>query len=116
MIGNVDFHIKYDRIWMYRVEETKEYIDWFNKQAIKEQAQIQARIARIRTDGHFGIAKKLAESLAELKWGNGRRIYFTLTKDKNGNIIILLIGGNKNSQDKDIRKAKSILKKISEDN
>jgi len=90
----------------------------FNKQTIKEQAQIQARIARIRTDGHFGIAKKLAESLAELKWGNGRRIYFTLTKDndEDGNIIILLIGGNKNTQDKDIRKAKSILKKISEDN
>ena len=87
-------------------------------QTIKEQAQIQARIARIRTDGHFGIAKKLAESLAELKWGNGRRIYFTLTKDndEDGNIIILLIGGNKNTQDKDIRKAKSILKKISEDN
>lgn len=59
--------------------------------------------------------KKLAGSLAELKWGNGRRIYFTLTKDELGNIIILLIGGNKNSQDKDIRKAKSILKKISED-
>jgi hypothetical protein len=32
---------------MYIVEETKEYITWFNKQTIKEQAQIQARIARI---------------------------------------------------------------------
>ncbi len=101
---------------MYRVEEIKDYIDWFNKQTPKERAQIQARIARIRTDGHFGDVRKLADSLAELKWGNGRRIYFTLTKDENGKIIILLIGGNKNSQDKDIRKARSILKKISEDN
>lgn len=116
MIGKLDFHINYDRVFVFRVEETMEYIDWFNKQTIKEQAQIQARIARIRTDGHFGIAKKLAESLAELKWGNGRRIYFTLTKDEGGSIIILLIGGNKNSQDRDIRKAKSILKKIKEDN
>jgi putative addiction module killer protein len=51
-----------------------------------------------------------------LKWGNGRRIYFTLVKDENDNIIILLLGGNKNSQDKDIQRAKSILKKISEEN
>lgn len=99
---------------MYKVLETKEYIDWFNKQTTKEKGQIQARIARIRTEGHFGIAKKLAESLAELKWGNGRRIYFSLTQDDDGNIIILLLGGNKNSQDKDIRKAKSILRKLTE--
>ncbi|MBI2519292.1 MAG: hypothetical protein HYV97_02695 [Bdellovibrio sp.] len=65
---------------MYKVEGTTEYINWFNKQTAKEQAQIQARIARIRIDGHFGVAKKLAKSLAELKWGNGRRIYFTLRK------------------------------------
>lgn len=101
---------------MYRVVETKEYVDWFTKQTFKEKAQIQARISRIRTDGHFGIAKKLAESLAELKWGNGRRIYFTITTDEEGSIIILLIGGNKNSQDKDIRRAKSILKSMCEDN
>lgn len=101
---------------MYRVEETEEYVGWFKVQTIKEQAQIHARIARIRTEGYFGEAKKLAASLAELKWGNGRRIYFTLTKDADGNIIILLLGGNKNSQEKDIRKAKSILKKLSEKN
>lgn len=101
---------------MYRVEETAEYIKWFEKQTLKEQAQIQARIARIRTDGHFGTAKKLAENLAELKWRNGRRIYFTTTLDEEGNTIILLIGGNKNSQTKDIKKAKSIIKNLSEEN
>ena len=103
---------------MYRVKETKEYQDWFSKQTAKEQAQIQARIARVIIDGHFGVAKKLAESLAELKWGNGRRIYFTLVKDEDEgeNMILLLIGGNKNSQEKDIRKAKSILRNLSEVN
>ena len=55
-------------LYMYRVEETQEYIDWFNKQTIKEQGRIQARIARIRIDGYFGTAKKLDKSLAELKW------------------------------------------------
>jgi putative addiction module killer protein len=100
---------------MYRVEETQEYIDWFDKQTIKEQGQVQARIARIRTDGHFGIAKKLDKSLAELKWRSGKRVYFTTTLDDDGNIIILLLGGNKNTQSKDIKKAKSIIKDLSED-
>lgn len=100
---------------MFKVKETKEYIDWFNKQSIKEQGQIQARIAKVRTGGHFGNAKKLDQSLAELKWKNGRRVYFTLALDGGGNIIILLLGGNKNSQSKDIKKAKAIIKKISED-
>lgn len=103
---------------MYRVKETKEYQDWVKKQTTKEQAQIQARIARVRIDGHFGMAKKLAESLAELKWGNGRRVYFTLAKDEDQgeSMILLLIGGNKNSQERDIRKAKSILRNLSEVN
>ena len=100
---------------MYRIEETKEYIDWFNKQNIKEQAQIQARIVKIRIDGHFGTAKKLDRSLAELKWKSGRRIYFTTTIDDDGNIIILLLGGNKNSQGKDIKKAKTIIKNLNKE-
>ena len=40
------------------------------------------------------------------KWGIGRRVYYALIPEKN---IILLLGGNKNGQDKDIAKAKKIL-------
>lgn len=98
---------------MYRVVEIKEYIDWFKKQNLKEQAQIQARIARIINDGHFGTVRKLGKSLAELKWKSGRRIYFTITRDEEGNLIILLLGGNKNTQQKDIKKAKALIKKLS---
>lgn len=100
---------------MYTVVETEEYVDWYDEQTPKEQAQIQARIAKIRTHGHFGTAKKLDDSLAELKWRNGRRVYFTRTHDEEGNVIILLLGGNKNSQDKDIKKAKKILRNLAED-
>lgn len=99
---------------MFNVIETSQYIDWFNKQSAKEQGQIQSRIAKIRLEGHFGNAKKLNDSLAELKWKNGRRIYFAITVDEDGNTIILLLGGSKNSQSKDINKAKKILKNISE--
>jgi len=44
-----------------------------------------------------------------VNFANGYRIYF---KEKNGRIIILLIGGDKSSQKKDIEKAKEIWKKL----
>lgn len=100
---------------MYIVLRTEEFEKWFAKQSKKEQGQINSRIARIRENGHLGAAKKLDDSLAELKWKNGRRIYFTISYDEDGNLIILLLGGNKNTQQKDIKKAKSIIKKLSED-
>ncbi|NGX61581.1 MAG: hypothetical protein K940chlam9_01068 [Chlamydiae bacterium] len=56
-------------------------------------------------------APKVQTSIAEvweLRWKNGRRIYFSFIPEKK---ILLLLGGNKNGQDKDIRKAKSLLKK-----
>ncbi len=98
---------------MFKVLETKEYIKWFQALNKKEQTQIQARIALIQNDGHFGVVKKINSSLAELKWKNGRRVYFTLATDKNGELLILLLGGNKNTQAKDILKACRIIKKLS---
>lgn len=97
---------------MYNVLETKEYKNWFKEQTLKSQAQIQARIVRIRTEGHFGIVRKLDRDLAELKWKSGRRIYFSVSRDESGKIIILLLGGSKNTQAKDIKKARSIIQKL----
>ncbi len=53
--------------------------------------------------------------MAELKWKNGRRIYFSVTLEDDGQILILLLGGNKNGQNRDIRKAKLILQKLTGD-
>jgi len=44
----------------------------------------------------------------ELKWKNGRRVYYADIPEKK---ILLLLGGNKNGQDKDIRQAKKIFNK-----
>ena len=69
------------------------------------------RLQKIENEGHFGECKSVGNGISELKinYANGYRIYF---KEKDGKIIILLIGGNKSTQPKDIEKAKEIWDKL----
>lgn len=88
------------------IETTEMYNEWFKEQTLKFQAQIVKRLFNIETQGHFGHVKQLDKNLAEIKFNNGARIYFTRL-EKNGKTILLILGGNKNGQDKDIKKAKA---------
>lgn len=93
-----------------RLKLTYEYIQWYESQRPKEKAQIAKRLANIEEHDHFGIFKDLGDFLSELKWINGRRIYYSIIEDKDGDLTLLILGGNKNGQDSDIKKAKKILK------
>ncbi len=66
------------------------------------------RLARIREDGHFGTKKDFDSGVSELKWISGRRVYYAIIPVRN---VIVLIGGNKNGQNKDIKQAEKILRK-----
>ncbi|ELS03332.1 putative addiction module killer protein [Xenococcus sp. PCC 7305] len=70
----------------------------------KARAKIRARINRIRL-GNLGDCKTVGEGVSELRinFGSGFRVYFA---QQGNTIIILLHGGDKSSQDKDIKKAK----------
>lgn len=92
----------------YRLEKTKLCHRWYEALTVKIQAQVESRLLKITTDEHFGHVRQLDKSLAEIKFNNGNRIYFTVKRDGE-KTIILLLGGNKNGQDKDIKKAKSLL-------
>ena len=94
---------------MCQILTTTEFSEWFKKQTVKTQVQIDTRLERIKDFGHFGEAKHLGQKLAELKWKNGLRIYFSIERDESYNVILILIGGNKNSQKKDIKHARKIL-------
>ena len=89
----------------------KEYSDWYETQTAKVRAQIDSRLEKIRDFGHYGHMKKLSSVLFEIKFNNGNRIYYT-EKIINGKAVILILGGNKNGQDKDIKKAQKIAEKI----
>lgn len=89
----------------------KEYSDWYENQTAKVRAQIDSRLQKIRDFGHYGHMKKISSILFEIKFNNGNRIYYT-EKMINGKAVVLILGGNKNGQDKDIKKAQKIAEKI----
>ena len=88
--------------------KTPEYQLWFKKQTFKEQIQISERLSKIETDSYFGDHKGVSDVIWELKWKNGRRVYYAYIAKLD---ILILLGGNKNGQDKDIKRSKSIFKK-----
>lgn len=89
---------------MKALEKTHEYQDWFTTLPDKQvKARIQARIDRLQ-DGNPGDVASVGEGVSELRlhFGSGWRIYYT---ERNGQIIILLAGGNKKTQASDIKLA-----------
>ncbi len=83
------------------------FIDWLESLDKANRARIQSRLTRL-LENNFGDHKKIDNEISELrlKFGSGYRIYYT----EIDNIIVLLInGGDKSSQSKDIQKAKQIL-------
>lgn len=94
---------------MIHVKELDDYLDWLHSLTFKEQAKVKARITRIKQDEHFGVVRNLGEGLAELKWANGWRVYFIKIGDKR---IILIIGGHKNEQEKNIKKARILIRRV----
>ena len=97
---------------MFLIEKTIEFDKWLRKlKDLKAKAKILFRIQKIEDVGHFGDCKPVGDGIRELRvdFGKGYRVYF---KEKDGKIILLLIGGDKSTQQKDIAKAKGIWGKL----
>ncbi len=78
---------------------------WLNGlRDIQGRAVIRKRLNRVRL-GNLGDSKSVGNGVFELSidFGPGYRVYFG---DQNGVIVVLLCGGDKSTQDKDIRSAK----------
>jgi len=95
------------KIITYSTSTKKEpFTDWLDDLEIRTQAIILTRLSRI-TLGNFGDCKflKNADGVWELRIDNGPgyRVYFGKVKST---VVVLLIGGEKKSQLRDIAKAK----------
>ena len=82
-------------------------IEWLNSLDSVTRKRINQKILRIE-DGNFGDCKKLSNEISELRFtfGIGYRVYYT---EKNSTIVLLIYGGDKSRQSKDIEKAKEYL-------
>jgi putative addiction module killer protein len=97
---------------MYLIEKTPEFDKWLRKlNDLRAKAKILMRLQKLENEAHFGDCKSVGDGVNELRinYAKGYRIYY---KELNGKIILLLIGGNKSSQQRDIKKAKELASQI----
>lgn len=90
----------------YSIERTSQFTNWFESQNNKIKGLVRARFSRIELYGHFGESKPVGDGVFELKWKIGLRVYFAYLSEQK---IIILLGGTKNGQSKDIKKAKNLI-------
>ncbi|HRQ37710.1 MAG TPA: type II toxin-antitoxin system RelE/ParE family toxin [Chloroflexota bacterium] len=98
---------------MYTVLRSDEFDKWLAQlKDVKGKARIIARI-RSAELGNLGDVQPVGEGISEMRihYGPGYRLYFT---QRGRLLILLLVGGDKSSQSRDIKKAKVLAKSIEE--
>ena len=81
------------------------FVEWIEAQEVKTQIVVDRFLKRVAVGGAKKSIKSLGDGVFEIKipYKSGLRIYFAEDGDR---IIILLIGGDKRTQKRDIMKAK----------
>ncbi|MFN8820131.1 MAG: type II toxin-antitoxin system RelE/ParE family toxin [Betaproteobacteria bacterium] len=98
---------------MIEVRQTDEYEKWFDSLRDRQaRARIDIRVRRLSL-GNPGDAKPVGEGVSELRidYGPGYRVYFVQRADV---LIVLLAGGDKRTQNQDIRIAKQLARDLQE--
>ena len=81
------------------------FTEWLESRDQKTQERIQARLDRL-VGGNFGDWRSVGEGISEIRldFGAGYRIYFGEVRNT---IVLLLCGGDKSTQTRDIERAKT---------
>lgn len=96
---------------MYSVLQTEEFSDWLHGLRDRTAAGLVVkRITRMGA-GNLGDVKTIGDGVSEARifFGPGYRLYFTV---RDGVILILLCGGDKSSQERDIERARLLVKEV----
>jgi putative addiction module killer protein len=95
---------------MVQIIRTEEYASWnLSLRDDRAKAKIALRVDRLAL-GNPGDVKPVGGGLSEMRidYGPGYRVYYGKHGD---NVILLLCGGTKNGQSRDIEKAKTLFEK-----
>lgn len=98
---------------MKAIYTTEAFEEWLKSLRDRQAARrIQARIDRAE-EGNFGDYKSVGEGVSEMRihHGPGYRVYFTL---RGLEIVILLAGGDKSNQPRDIQTAQDLARQLKE--
>jgi putative addiction module killer protein len=100
---------------MIEIRQTDGFAEWLNDlRDERARAKINVRIRRLSL-GNPGDVKPVGEGVGELRidYGPGYRLYFA---KRNARLIILLCGGDKATQARDIESAKAMARLLKEKN
>jgi putative addiction module killer protein len=96
---------------MIEIRKTAHFAKWIdNLHDIRARARILVRIERLAT-GNPGDVKAVGEGISELRidYGPGYRVYYT---QHGRSVVILLAGGDKSTQARDIKTALRLAKNL----
>lgn len=100
---------------MNKIRYTAVYRIWYKGlNDIRAKVKIDLRLTSVKK-GIFGDQKSVGDGVFELKidYGPGYRLYYKKVQD---NIVVLLCGGDKSTQEQDVERAKDILKELENEN
>jgi putative addiction module killer protein len=95
------------------VRQTEAYAAWFRRlRSVDARARIDVRVRRLSL-GNPGDVKPVGEGLSELRvdYGPGYRVYFVR---RGPSTVVLLCGGDKRTQVRDIARAKALARQVEE--
>jgi putative addiction module killer protein len=95
----------------YLIKQTESFSIWHKSlRDLRAKVAIARQIDRIK-EGNLGDVKSVGEGVSELRInvGAGYRVYFTM---RGGIMVVLLAGGDKSTQQADIKKAKQLAQEV----
>ncbi len=98
-------------LFMIEIRQTEAYFQWFGSLRDRQaRARINTCIRRLSL-GNFGDVKPIGECVSELRidFGPGYRVYFV---QRGQTLVVLLAGGDKRTQDRDIKKALKMAREL----
>ena len=96
---------------MYTLRQTQEFQDWLDGlKDLKAQLRIVARLRQAEA-GNLGDWKPVGNEISEMRvaFGPGYRLYFT---KRQGTLLVILAGGAKSTQARDIKRARKLLQQL----